>query len=701
MRIGIGLAGLLLGVSVWAQDALNAPIAYDAERDAYYLANELVVGLEPDAPTALAQQAMLWVGNLRDLQTPLQAGVVRLDAGLNPDSVRMFLQALPGVRYVERNYLAFTCNPPSDPLFPQQWGLTKIQAIQAWALWQPQRTVYIAILDTGIDATHPDLSQKVRRYSNGSVYGYNALNNTSNAHDVQGHGTHCAGIAAAHTNNGIGIAGVAAWNASLTSSHTAVQLMPVKVLNDQGYGSFADVARGIIWAVDNGAHVISLSLGTTAGTQQLQDAVNYAWNRGCLVVAAAGNNGTNAPFYPAYYENVLAVAATDPTDTLTSFSQYGAWVDIAAPGQAILSTVPGGGYESWSGTSMACPHVAGAAALVWSAAPSLSNQQVRHALEDTADPCQPYWFGGIGEGKGRLNLYRALQAALQMENTPALSQIALSPTSVRAGGTVRGTITLNRAAGAGGVVVQLRSSNPALAWCPASITIPQGQTTGAFDIATSVSGYGSATITATAGGVSRSATLQVISAYRVQTLTLSPSTLTGGQTATLTVRLTAPAPSGGVSVRLNSSNPAIASVAASVVVPAGQQSVSVRVSTTPVANRAIVNLTASVGDSHSSATLTVNPPAPVALSLSPAVVLGGRTATATVVLSAPAPRNGLWLRVSNDQPNRVWTPATVYVRPGMRTVQFVVQTYSGRGAVNATITVATEGGTRSATLGVR
>ncbi|MCX7924238.1 MAG: S8 family serine peptidase, partial [Fimbriimonadales bacterium] len=382
MRIGIGLVCLILSVSAWAQGAPVAPIAYDAERGAYYVANELVVGLEPNAPTALAQQAMLWVGNLRDLQTPLLAGVVRVDAELNPDSVREFLQSLPGVRYVERNYLAFTCNAPNDPLFAQQWGLAKIQATQAWANWQPQRTVYIAIVDTGIDATHPDLTQKMRRHNNGAIYGYNAISNTTNAHDVHGHGTHCAGIAAAHTNNGTGIAGVAAWNANLASVHTAVQLMPVKVLNDQGYGTFADTVRGIIWAADNGAHIISLSLGGVTGTQQLYDAVNYAWNRGCLVVAAAGNNGSNAPFYPASYENVVAVAATDPNDYLTSFSQYGAWVDIAAPGQAILSTVPGGGYESWSGTSMACPHVAGAAALIWSRVPSLSNQQLRQALEN-------------------------------------------------------------------------------------------------------------------------------------------------------------------------------------------------------------------------------------------------------------------------------------------------------------------------------
>ncbi|GIV05258.1 MAG: hypothetical protein KatS3mg016_0833 [Fimbriimonadales bacterium] len=700
MRTGTALLGWLMGTVIWAQPIKHAPIAYDRERDAYYIANELVVGLEPNAPTALAQQAMLWVGDLRDVQSPLHSEVVRLDARLDPESVRAFLESLPGVRYVERNYLAFACDNPNDPLFPQQWGLVRIQAPQAWANWSPQRTVYIAILDTGIDATHPDLTHKVRRYSNGALYGYNAILNNAHTHDVHGHGTHCAGIAAAHTHNGIGIAGVAAWNPSMENTHTAVQLMPVKVLSDQGYGSFADIARGITWAADNGAHIISLSLGGTAGTQQLRDAVNYAWNRGCLVVAAAGNNGTNAPFYPAYYENALAVAATDPTDTLTSFSQYGAWVDIAAPGQAILSTVPGGGYDAWSGTSMACPHVAGAAALIWSRVPSLSNQQLRQVLENNADPCQPYWFGGIGEGKGRLNLHRALQAAIQLDTTPSVSQLTLSHSSVPPGSVVRGTVTLNRAAGTDGVTVQLSSSNPHLAWCAASITIPPGQTTGAFDLFTNASGGGSVVITASAGGVSRTATLQVVSPFRVQSVSLAPNSVMGGQASTLTVRLTQPAPNGGVQVQLSSNNPA-ASAPASLTIPAGQTSASVRVNTTPVSNRTPVNLTASLNGSEVSGTLTVNPPAPVSFVISPTAVRGGHTATATVTLNANAPSGGLWLQVSHNDPSRVWTPMSVYVRPGSRMVRFTIYTSPGYSTAHVTITVATEGGSRSATLRVR
>jgi thermitase len=689
MRVWLGLLGTILGACALAQPVRQMPIAYDAERDAYYVADELVVGLEPNAPSALASEVMRWVSHSREPVSPLGASVLRLDRAMDAESIRDLLLTLPGVRYVERNYLVFACN---DPMLSQQWGLTRIQAAQAWGIAAPQRTVYLAIIDTGVDANHPDLSQRVRRYSNGTVYGYNTQLNNANTNDFHGHGTHCAGIAAAHTGNGVGIAGVA--------STAPVQVMPVKVLNDQGFGTMSDVARGIIWAADNGAHVLSLSLGGNAGTQQLADAVNYAWNRGCMVVAAAGNNGSNAPFYPAYYENALAVAASDPNDRLTDFSQYGAWVDIAAPGSNILSTVPGNRYEAWSGTSMACPHVAGAAALIWSCAPSLTNQQLRLALENNADPVQPYWFGGIGEGKGRLNLYRALQAALQMENTPTVSQLTLTPTSVTAGETARGTVTLSRPAGAGGTVVELRSSNPNLAWCVAQITIPQGQTTGVFDIRTVANGAGSATITASSGGGSRTATLQVVSPFRVQSVSVSPAVVAGGQNATLTVRLTMPAPAGGVQVSLGS-DASQASLPASVIVPAGQSSASVQVATSPVTQRVRVTLTAALNGAQSSATLTVNPPAPMSLTLSPSTVPGGRSATATVFLNASAPPGGLWLRVSHNNPNRVWTPSQVYVPAGTRSVQFTVYTYRGRGVASVQITVATDGGSRSATLTVR
>jgi hypothetical protein len=186
----------------------------------------------------------------------------------------------------------------------------------------------------------------------------------------------------------------------------------------------------------------------------------------------------------------------------------------------------------------------------------------------------------------------------------------------------------------------------------------------------------------------------------VQSVAVVPATVVGGQQGRLTVHLTAPAPAGGVQVSLRSGS-SLASLPASVLVPAGQSSVSVRVTTSPVAQRVRATLTATLNGSHASTELTINPPAPISLTLSPSAVPGGRSATASVFLNASAPPGGLWLRVSNSNPNRVWTPSQVYVPAGARSVQFTVYTFAGRGVASAQITVATDGGSRSATLSVR
>ena len=498
----LGLAGALLSAHVsWAQLDTETPAqpSLDPKQiSAPFVPGELVVGLE-SGNLALPLVAMEMVGTITAQNPPIQSFVIKLAPNLTMQDAGEFLRTIPGVRYVEPNYLAFAFATPNDPRYSQQYGPQRIQANLAWDIWQPQRTVYIAIIDTGIDSNHPDLTNKMRRHTNGAVYGWNTLNNTTNALDDNGHGTHCAGIAAAEINNGVGIAGVAAWHPNVANSRAYVQLMPVKVLDAIGSGSYDNVARGITWAADNGAHILSLSLGGAFWSRQMQDAVNYAWNRGCLVVAAAGNGGSSSPRYPAYYTNCIAVAATDSSDRLASFSQYGSWVDIAAPGVGILSTIPNNRYASYDGTSMACPHVAGAAAVLWSHNPSLTNAQLRSALETNVNPYQPYNGRTIAPNAGRLNVYRALQAV-----SPAmLKSLTISPTSVRGGSTATGTVTLSRSAPAGGAVVQLHSSSDR-ASVPSSITIPAGATSARFTIQTHpVYSHTDVTITATYNGVSR------------------------------------------------------------------------------------------------------------------------------------------------------------------------------------------------------
>lgn len=303
----------------------------------------------------------------------------------------------PHVEFAEPDYIAKAVFIPNDPYFQRQWGMTKIQGPQAWELSTGDRKVAVAILDTGIDQDHEDLAGQVVANVN--------FSNSRTVDDRFGHGTHVAGIASAVTNNALGVAGL---------GYRTV-LFNVKVLGDEGQGFYSWVARGILWAAENGAKVINLSLGGTQPSKVLERAVYFAWTKGTIITAAAGNDNTSSPFYPAAYSRCIAVAATDQEDARAFFSNYGSWVDIAAPGVDIFSTTPNHdnyihkygislGYDYLSGTSMASPHVAGTAALVWARYPYLKNEEVRYRIERAVDPAT-----GFDTPVGRVNAYRALQ----------------------------------------------------------------------------------------------------------------------------------------------------------------------------------------------------------------------------------------------------------------------------------------------------
>jgi thermitase len=297
-------------------------------------------------------------------------------------------ESLDSVEYAEPNTTLHASYVPNDPDYKtKQYAPQKVSAEQAWDTTQSSSNVKIAVIDTGVDYNHPDLSGKV-------IKGADFVDDDNDPIDENEHGTHVAGIAAANTNNGVGIAGLA----------PKASILAVRVLDADGSGSLDDVAQGIRYAADQGAQVINLSLGGSIGSQTLQDAVNYAWNKGSVVVAAAGNSGVALPSYPAYYSNAIAVAATDQNDQKASFSNFGTWVDIAAPGVDIYSTTPNNQYASFSGTSMASPVVAGVAGLL--AAQGKNASQIRAALEDTADPVT-----GTGTlfQNGRVNAAKAVQ----------------------------------------------------------------------------------------------------------------------------------------------------------------------------------------------------------------------------------------------------------------------------------------------------
>ncbi len=288
----------------------------------------------------------------------------------------------------------------NDGLRARQWSLDRWRMETAWTISRGTGT-RVAVIDTGVQADHPDLAGQVLAgqtfLSGGAVRPVAAI-------DGHGHGTHVAGTIAARTGNRIGIAGVA----------PAARIVPVKVLEDEGYGTDADVAYGIAWATQQQVDVINLSLGGPP-SNAISLAVHHAICNGVTVVAAAGNSGPwSPPSYPAADEGVIGVAASAPGDALAIFSSHGSWVDVTAPGDAVLSTVPTYlnriGYKNMSGTSMAAPHVAGVAALLASANPTWTPAEIAAALTATATDRGPAGRDdGYGHGvaePGRALAYR-------------------------------------------------------------------------------------------------------------------------------------------------------------------------------------------------------------------------------------------------------------------------------------------------------
>ena len=319
----------------------------------------------------------------------LDVDVVQVPVGQERARIADY-QRESSVKYAEPDYILKATFVPNDPAFGNpQWDMTLIKCDTAWDVTKGSRGVAVADLDTGIDLNHPEFLQKVVKYKN--------FTSTSlSVQDVNGHGTHTAGTIAAQTNNSLGISSV--------GFNTV--LMVGKVLGDSGSGQLSWVANGITWAADNHAKVINMSLGSTSGSSTLQSAVDYAWAHGVVICAAAGNNNSSSAFYPAYYTNCIAVGATDINDRRASFSNWGSWVDVAAPGVNIYSTYPPASYLSASGTSMASPHVAGLAALVWASPYGTSNASVRAQITSKVDPITP----DHPIGSGRIDAARAVGA---------------------------------------------------------------------------------------------------------------------------------------------------------------------------------------------------------------------------------------------------------------------------------------------------
>jgi len=359
----------------------------------------LIVGIDNEKPGSFAEIKALVVRHRATIVSTvsIRGAPIAVVVELSITSVSDFIEDLRTnelASYVEPNMKVQAQLVPNDPYWSLQWGPQKIEADWAWNTTVGNSSILVAVVDTGIAYSHPDI------IANYVPLGYDWVNMDSNPWDDHGHGTHCAGIIAAAQNNGVGIAGLA-----------QVHVMAEKVLNADGQGYSDWVAEGIIHATDMGAKIISMSFGGYEDSEVMHEAINYAYNAGVLLVAAAGNEGTNVRLYPAAYDEVIAVAATDQYDNPAWFSNWGDWIELAAPGVDILSTVPWG-YESWSGTSMATPHVSGVAALAWSHFSDRKRDWIRLWLQRTADDLGKVGFD-IDYGYGRINARRAIEMAAQ------------------------------------------------------------------------------------------------------------------------------------------------------------------------------------------------------------------------------------------------------------------------------------------------
>ncbi len=405
------------------------------------LENELIIRLKPQInPVAFCQSLTASATHQNTASTPqlLDADARATSPLYNTLLIRYAdpeqtaaaerrLKNRPEVDFVQPNYVRRFCDNPNDSLFSQQWALAKINAASAWNIERGQREIILAIIDSGVDYNHPDLTGNIWRNSDDNTI--NHLDDDGNGYvddhcgwdftdapalpglgdfterdndplDEGGHGTHVAGIAAATVNNRLGISGVA----------PGCRIMALRAGFRMPGGGFLqddDIAAAILYAADNGANVINMSFGDPRPSPLLKAALDYAVSKGCLPIAAAGNEGGPHILYPAAYDNVIAVGSTDVNDRLAGSSSYGAALTLTAPGVAVLSAWPGGGYQILSGTSMAAPHVTGAVGLLLSQRPGLDAENVRAILQQSAHDLGESGFDSQF-GAGRLDLAAAL-----------------------------------------------------------------------------------------------------------------------------------------------------------------------------------------------------------------------------------------------------------------------------------------------------
>ena len=467
--------------------------------------------------------------------------VVDVQSGQTVTGALAAYESNPNVEYAEPNVVeqAQGLPAPNDPSYSSQWSLATTNALAGWNVYpgsyaapgSPQAP--IAIVDSGVDSTHPDLAGRVD-----TADGANCVTGTcvsSTALDDYGHGTHVAGIAAASANNLTGIAGVA----------YDAPVIPVKVLDSTGNGNAAGVAAGIMWAADHGARVINLSLGSTSYSQAVCDAVTYATAKGDLVVAAAGNNGSSTPFYPAACPGAIGVGATDSTDAVPYWSDSGsANVFVSAPGVSILSTYMGGGYATESGTSMAAPFVSGLAELLLAQNASRTPGDVERILASTSDKVGSLSYGSDPDGMcagctwnasygyGRVDVSNALTGTTPAAPPDFSVGVSAPSETVAAGQKATDTVNVAALGGFTGSVSLAASGLPAgatTAFNPASVATSGSSTLTISTGTTTPVGSYTITVQGTSGSLVHAVSLTLVVTGPDFALVASPSSLSATQ----------------------------------------------------------------------------------------------------------------------------------------------------------------------------
>ncbi len=499
---------------------LNAQTSNPPER---IIPGRILVQFQPQVSGAEANSLVAAAGGrVVEALDRIGVRVVALPAGANETAFARAFGQRPEVAFAEVDRLlppgAVT---PNDPYYANQWHLGRIEAPAAWSTTTGHTSVTIAILDTGVDPNHEDLSSKL-------VAGWNFYDNNSNTSDVYGHGTKVAGTAAAASNNGVGVASVA-WNC---------WIMPIRISQPDGWATYSAMANGLTWAADRGARVANISYAAS-NSSTVRSAAQYFYNKGGVVTMSAGNNSYFDPSADNPY--VLTVSGSDPNDNLYSWSNTGNNVDLAAPGCVGATTGNGGGYYTACGTSFSAPLVAGVAALVLSVKPSASGAELTDILKQSADDRGASgWDPSFGWG--RVNAARAVSMAGGTPGdtqAPSVSFLAPAP-----GATVSGTITIDIAASdnvgvasvavaVDGVTLETDSTSPySFSWNTANVA------------------NGVHTLTATAGDAAGNTS--------TATITVTVNNVSASDTTPPTIAIISPASgsrvSGNVSVLVNTSD---------------------------------------------------------------------------------------------------------------------------------------------------